>query len=95
MSRRSPACRVVDRETTRKIMDQVIDFERGTNWLGHRLESAACSIDLLLLAGATKAQMETFRGSVDAHIQHLEKEHSLKITKVTDKDGNVIYRFDI
>ena len=62
----------------------------GKNWLGHKVGSGAAKIDALLLVGATRVQLDTCRGAVDNHINHLKDKHGLEVYIESD-----IYKFRI
>lgn len=55
------------------------------SWLGHGGGNG--SIDLALLDGATMDQMQTFRGAVKQHLDHLRVEHGLTVVET-----NGVYR---
>ncbi len=55
------------------------------NWLGHRGGNG--KIDVELLSGTTKAQMQTHRGAINQHLRHLRVEHGLTVI-----ERNGVYR---
>ncbi len=55
------------------------------NWLGHRGGNG--KIDVELLSGTTKVQMQTYRGAVNQHLRHLRVEHGLTVI-----ERNGVYR---
>jgi hypothetical protein len=52
------------------------------NWLSHRGGNG--SIDFALLHGATMEHMQTYRGAVKQHRDHLRIEHGLTVVEVND-----------
>jgi len=78
-----------DKAKTNKLLEEIRgENEHQINWLGHRKGSGALKIDSMLLIGATIDQLETARGAVTEHLNHLKKEHGLNIEEI-----NGIYRF--
>jgi predicted HNH restriction endonuclease len=53
------------------------------SWLGH--SEGARNLDFMLIDGATKEELEGYRGAVDKHIYHLRKEHGVNVLKVSGK----------
>jgi hypothetical protein len=58
----------------------------GATWLGHAAESGAGQIDLLLLDGARKSELEQPRGAVPEYLQTLARRHFLPVIRKWDHD---------
>ena len=78
-----------DRQQTAAMLAKVANGARCPvtlpNWLGHRGGNG--KIDVELLSGTTKAQMQTHRGAVNQHLRHLRVEHGLTVI-----ERNGVYR---
>lgn len=77
-----------DQRNTASLIGHVYTSTGTENWLGHRNTAGTAHIDSLLLQGATFQQLGGKRKAVNQHINHLRREHGLKIT-VT----NGVYKF--
>ena len=72
-------------KTAQLLKSKISKDNEGNNWLGHRLHSGAERLDDMLLKGATMAEMEAVRGSVNSHLFHLKADHGLETVLKGDK----------
>jgi hypothetical protein len=78
-----------DRAATRRVLTgQPRTTDGKVNWLGHRVNKKTHSLDEMLIAGATKSELEAVRGAIDEHLYHLRVEHGLS---VAEEDGVLMF----